>query len=52
MKFILVEEMKIVVNGRFSDRKTGVGRHIENILINLQKIDKENEYFIYVNKAT
>lgn len=42
--------MKIVVNGRFSDRKTGVGRVIENLLIYLQRIDNRNEYFIYVNK--
>ncbi len=42
--------MRIVVNGRFSDRKTGVGRVIENLLVNLQKIDGENEYFVFVNK--
>ncbi len=42
--------MRIVVNGRFSRRKTGVGRVIENLFINLQHIDKDNEYFIYVNK--
>lgn len=42
--------MRIVVNGRFSGRKTGVGRVIENLLINLQHLDQENEYFIYVNK--
>lgn len=42
--------MKIVVNGRFSGRKTGVGRVIENLFKSLQDIDLENEYFIYVNE--
>ena len=42
--------MRVVVNGRFSGRKTGVGRVIENLLINLQHLDRENEYFIYVNE--
>ena len=42
--------MKIVVNGRFSGRKTGVGRVIENLFDQLQHLDDENEYFIYVNK--
>jgi len=42
--------MKIVVNGRFSDRKTGVGRLIEGLLVNLQKIDFNNEYYVYVNR--
>lgn len=42
--------MRIVVNGRFSGRKTGVGRVIENLFMSLQHIDRENEYFIYVNE--
>ncbi len=42
--------MRIVVNGRFSGRKTGVGRVIENLFKALQHIDRKNEYFIYVNK--
>jgi glycosyltransferase involved in cell wall biosynthesis len=42
--------MRIVVNGRFSHRKTGVGRVIENIFMHLEQIDTENEYFIYVNR--
>ncbi len=42
--------MRIVVNGRFSGSKTGVGRVIENLLIHLERIDVENEYFIYVNR--
>jgi glycosyltransferase involved in cell wall biosynthesis len=41
--------MRVVVNGRFSSRKTGVGRVIEGLFSALQDIDKENEYFIYVN---
>jgi len=42
--------MRIVVNGRFSGRKTGVGRVIENLFKSLQYIDLENEYYIYVNE--
>jgi glycosyltransferase involved in cell wall biosynthesis len=42
--------MNIVVNGRFSGAKTGVGRMIESLFLSLQEIDRENEYFIYVNE--
>jgi glycosyltransferase involved in cell wall biosynthesis len=42
--------VRIVVNGRFSGRKTGVGRVIENLFLHLEQIDAENEYFIYVNR--
>jgi glycosyltransferase involved in cell wall biosynthesis len=42
--------MRIIVNGRFSDRKTGIGRIIENLFFHLQHLDKENEYFIFVNR--
>ncbi|MHB8882705.1 MAG: glycosyltransferase family 4 protein [Thermodesulfovibrionales bacterium] len=45
-----VVSMRIVVNGRFSGVKTGVGRVIENLFSSLQHIDHENEYFIYVNE--
>ena len=41
--------MNILVNGRFSQFKTGVGRVIENLLLELQKADTENNYFIFVN---
>ncbi len=42
--------MRIVVNGRFSGSKTGVGRVIENLFLHLERLDTENEYFIYVNR--
>jgi glycosyltransferase involved in cell wall biosynthesis len=42
--------MRIAVNGRFSHRKTGVGRVIENVFLHLEQVDTENEYFIYVNR--
>lgn len=42
--------MNIVVNGRFSRYKTGVGRVIENYLRQLSRIDDRNVYYIYVNR--
>jgi glycosyltransferase involved in cell wall biosynthesis len=44
------QKMRIVVNGRFSHRKTGVGRVIENLFLQLERIDAGNEYFLYVNR--
>lgn len=41
--------MNIVVNGRFSQYKTGVGRVVENYLRHLAPIDDRNRYHIYVN---
>ncbi len=41
--------MNIVVNGRFSAFKTGVGRVLENYLVHLARIDDRNHYYIYVN---
>jgi len=42
--------LRIVVNGRFSQYKTGVGRVIENYLLHLAKIDRRNAYYIYMNE--
>jgi len=42
--------VRIVVNGRFSQYKTGVGRVIENYLVQLARLDTRNEYFIHVNR--
>jgi glycosyltransferase involved in cell wall biosynthesis len=41
--------VNIVVNGRFSAFKTGVGRVLENYLVHLARIDTRNDYYIYVN---
>lgn len=37
--------MKIVIDARMYN-ESGVGRYIRNLLVNLQKLDKKNEYFI------
>jgi glycosyltransferase involved in cell wall biosynthesis len=41
--------VNVVVNARFSQHKTGVGRVIENLLRQLARIDRENTYYVYVN---
>lgn len=38
--------MRIVIDARFYGVQAGIGRYIRNLINNLQKIDKENEYFI------
>lgn len=39
--------MKIGIDGRLWD-ETGVGRYTRNLVLNLQKIDKKNEYVLFV----
>ena len=39
--------MKIGIDARLWSQ-TGVGRYIRNLVINLQKIDKKNEYVLFV----
>jgi len=39
--------MKIGIDCRLWD-ETGVGRYIRNLVLNLQKLDKENEYILFV----
>lgn len=38
--------MRIVIDSRFYNVQAGIGRYIRNLISNLRKIDKENEYFI------
>lgn len=40
---------KIVIDARFYN-ESGIGRYIRGLVLNLQKIDKENEYFILLGK--
>ncbi|MCD4705391.1 glycosyltransferase family 4 protein [bacterium] len=43
--------MKIVIDARFLGTGTGIGRYVEQLILNLEKIDLENEYFILINQA-
>lgn len=41
--------MRICIDGRLIN-ESGIGRYIRNLLANLSKIDKKNEYFILLKK--
>lgn len=41
--------MKIVIDGRLWD-ESGLGRYIRNLVINLEKIDSENQYYVFLLK--
>lgn len=44
--------MKIGIDARFlGPEGTGIGRYIEELLKNLQKLDKKNEYFVILKKS-
>lgn len=42
--------MKIVIDARFMGTATGIGRYVSELIFNLEKIDKENHYFILINR--
>ena len=42
--------MRIAIDARFLGSGTGIGRYIEQLILNLEQIDLENEYFILINK--
>lgn len=42
--------MRIVVDCRLYSVQAGIGRYIRNLIFNLQKIDKQNTYFILLLK--
>ena len=42
--------MRVAIDARFFGTGTGIGRYIEQLILNLEKIDQENEYFILINK--
>lgn len=42
--------MRIAIDARFLGTGTGIGRYVEQLILNLEKIDLENEYFILINK--
>jgi len=44
--------MRIGIDARFyGPEGTGIGRYVENLLKNLEKIDLKNEYFIFLKKS-
>jgi len=45
------EVKKIGIDARFFGPKDkGFGRYVENLIVNLENIDKINQYFIFLNK--
>lgn len=45
------EAKKIGIDARFFGPKDkGFGRYVENLIMNLEDIDKTNQYFIFLNK--
>lgn len=42
--------MKIAIDARFMGTATGIGRYVSELIFNLEKIDKENHYFILINR--
>jgi len=42
--------MKIVIDARFFGTGTGIGRYVEQLILNLEKIDLRNKYFILINQ--
>lgn len=43
--------MKIGIDGRWIDKPSGLGNMGKNLIVELSKIDDENNYVIYLNKA-
>ncbi len=41
--------MKILIDARFFGTATGIGRYVSELVIELEKIDKENKYYILIN---
>lgn len=41
--------MKIAIDARFFGTNTGIGRYLEQLILNLEKQDNENKYFILIN---
>ncbi len=40
--------MKIVIDARFFGTETGIGRYVKELIENLEKIDTENQYVIFL----
>lgn len=41
--------MRILIDARFLGTATGIGRYVNELVIGLEKIDKENKYYILIN---
>lgn len=45
--------MRIGIDARILDRKmTGVGRYLKNLLDGIPRVDKKNEYFVFINNES
>lgn len=42
--------MKILIDARFLGTTTGIGRYVSELVIGLEKIDKENKYYVLINR--
>lgn len=42
--------MKIAIDARFLGTATGIGRYVSELVLNLEKLDNENNYYILINK--
>ncbi len=42
--------LKIAIDARFLGSGTGIGRYVEQLILELEKVDQQNEYFILINK--
>jgi glycosyltransferase involved in cell wall biosynthesis len=42
--------MRIAIDARFLGTGTGIGRYVEQLILNLEKIVEEDEYFILISK--
>jgi len=42
--------MRIGIDARFYDLSVGIGRYTEKLITHLEKIDKVNDYFIFLTK--
>lgn len=41
--------LKILIDARFLGTSTGIGRYVSELVIGLEKIDKENKYYVLIN---
>ena len=42
--------LKIIIDARFMGTATGIGRYISELVLNLEKIDHKNDYYILINE--
>ena len=42
--------MKIIIDARFLGTETGIGRYVKEVVNNLEKVDRKNQYIIFLRK--